>query len=158
MAPRVVSATPSPPASPSQSTWLVGCLDETLVALPRTALQTVERCPLSPPPPWSAPWVGGLAVHGVQPLVALRLNGLASHGADHPRDGMMAIVADRSWAVWIDRLIGFAAMNVSPASHRQPPASWPCPVLWLRPLTLADGRHVWAVDPERVTAHLADMP
>jgi len=138
----------------TENTWLLGYLDEALIAVPRSCLLTVEQCPLSPAPPWSAPWVGGLALHGSAPLVALRLTGAPPGGAVVTNSGLIAIVGDGSWGIWIDRLAGFSGGQDDTSLRRQLPVTWPCPISFLQALTLSDGRPAWSIDATAITARL----
>jgi len=152
---RRLDALVSPAGSPAaESTWLLGYLDEALIAVPRACLLTVEQCPLSPAPPWAAPWVGALALHGAAPVLALRLSGPAPAGAAVATSGLIALMGDGSWGIWIDRLAGFSGGEDDTSARRQLPVTWPCPISFLRALTLHDGRPAWSIDATAITARL----
>jgi len=138
----------------AESTWLLGYLGEALIAVPRACLLTVEQCPLTPAPPWAAPWVGALALHGTSPVLALRLNGAAPADAPAASGGLIALVGDGSWGIWIDRLAGFAGGQDDTSQRRQLPVTWPCPISFLQALTLSDGRPAWSIDATAITARL----
>jgi hypothetical protein len=153
---QIVPAATLPGASTHvlESSWLVAQVDDALLALPRAALVNVEGCALSPAPPWAAPWVGALALHHGSPVVALRLNGLAPANASASTQGLIAVMGDGTWGIWIDRLAGFSGGQPTQHDRRQPPASWPCPITFLTSFTLSDGRVAWMIDPAAISARL----